>query len=331
VLVAAAAAVALFVREPHPVEKPRTTVENAAASSLRETTAGGRVRIGGVVATAGHVLHEGDAIEVEGTRAVLERPSKVTWLIEQGSGDALAQARVKSAGESLVLGLDRGVIEAQVVPVPSGEAFAVDIASGEHLARVAVHGTHLRVTRKDSHVTVDLTEGVVAIGVPPSVGVTEGTVVTAPAHVEFDVDDLRTIAIDRAVSSVRAAIPLGPRKVAPVPVLETSAAVAASSPVPPPSASAGKVVHSKAAPALAPRSVVVAAVRECAAASSRPGDVHVTVTSVLHLAVSSAGAVESARFVPPLSPEVQSCTAEKIYKLRLAETGAVTVPIEFGY
>src|SRR5439155_1470159 len=136
----------------------------------------------GLPASAGHALRTGDVLEADGARAVLERPRKVAWLLEGGNSSPAAsgRARVKSAGESLVLALDDGAIEAQVTPVPSGEAFAVDIASGTSLVRVAVHGTHLRVSRSGSRVVVDLTEGVVSIGVPPRTGSTYGTLVTAP-------------------------------------------------------------------------------------------------------------------------------------------------------
>ena len=60
--------------------------------------------------------------------------------------------------------LDDGAFEAQVTPVPSGEAFAVDVATPTSIVRIAVHGTHLRVARAGTRVTVDLTEGVVSIG-----------------------------------------------------------------------------------------------------------------------------------------------------------------------
>ena len=77
---------------------------------------------------------------------------------------------------ALVLALQAGAVEAQVVPVPNGEAFAVDVGR----SRVAVHGTHLRVARVGEHVVVDLSEGVVSLGEAPRVGSTLGTLVTAP-------------------------------------------------------------------------------------------------------------------------------------------------------
>src|SRR5439155_97308 len=54
-----------------------------------------------------------------------------------------------------------------------------------------------------------LTEGVVAVGVIPQAGLTEGTVVTAPAHVEFETADVgASLRIDRTPTSVRAPVPL---------------------------------------------------------------------------------------------------------------------------
>ncbi|HVH41645.1 MAG TPA: hypothetical protein VM925_04860, partial [Labilithrix sp.] len=292
------------------------------------------------IATPGYVVRLGDAIEAEGVRAVFERSRKVTWLLEQSGGEAVSRVRVKSVGEPLVLGLEQGAVEAQVVPVPMGEAFAVDIASGTSLVRVAVHGTHLRVARAGHRVVVDLTEGVVSIGVPPRTGVTYGTLVTAPAHVELDVTDLGTLRVDHDLASVRAAIPLGGHEPPPTLAARPDIVPAPSPPAPvtaPPPASPGKGAPARPEPPpgsrapLSPREAIVAAVRDCAAARSRSGDVHVTVTSDLRLRVSAAGAVESAQFVPPLLPDVQSCAAQVIYKIRLEEPGLVTIPIEFSY
>jgi hypothetical protein len=265
----------------------------------------------------------------------------------------VGRARVKSAGESLVLGLDDGAIEAQVTPVPSGEAFAVDVATPTSIVRVAVHGTHLRVARAGTRVTVDLTEGVVSIGAPPRMGTTYGTLVTAPAHVELDATDLQgTLRVDHTPSAVRPAIPLvshepvaaarpelppaSPRDVKPaVPGREREPLAARPAAVPRPSPTdpeppVAKIDPTKPPPP--PREVIAAAVRDCAASRSRPSDVRVTVTSSLRLKVGAGGGVESAQFDPPLLPEIQACAAAAIYKAKLAETDAtVTIPIEFSY
>jgi ferric-dicitrate binding protein FerR (iron transport regulator) len=360
-VLAAAAAIALFVKN-----EPSTGIVSEGASSsadrdltasaLRESVGPGVVSVGGLPAAAGHVLRTGDVLEANGARAVLERARKVTWLLEAGNaeGSQLGRARVKSAGESLVLGLDDGAIEAQVTPVPSGEAFAVDIASGSSLVRVAVHGTHLRVSRSGSRVVVDLTEGVVSIGTPPRSGSTYGTLVTAPSHVEFDAADLdHTLRVDHAPSAVRAAVPLAshdtfasgnaaPRADAPPATPIDTSAPAAPATVPRPTAvsrpaadpsrveTAGKT---DSVPALPPREAIAAAVRACAAQRSRPENVRVTVSSSLKLKIASGGDVETARFDPPLLPEIQACAANAIYKAKLQDAAgdSVTIPIDFSY
>jgi hypothetical protein len=342
---AAAAAVAVFVRRDRDVALTggavATSNESASASSLRATEGAGDVRIGGVVATPGYVVRANDAIDVESARAVFERPRKVSWLLEQdGTQGAPAHVRVKSAGEPLVLGLDHGVIEAQVVPVSVGEAFAVDVATDHGLVRVAVHGTHLRIARSGNRVVIDLTEGVVAIGVPPRTGVTYGTTVAAPAHVELDATNLATLRIDHTPASVRAAVPLGGHELArPDMTSPSTHAAQLASPAPtvpakeanPRSEDVSAVKRDPPKVPVHAREAISAAVRQCAIARGRSGDVHVTVSSSLRLRVSAKGVVESAQFSPPLLPDVQSCAAEAIYKTKLEETGLVTIPIQFSY
>ncbi len=357
--IAAAAAVALFVNK-QPTVAPTTSpsvvaqAESAAVSSLRATEGAGEVRVGGASVKAGHLLRAGDVLEADNARAVLERPRKVMWLLERAddkeAAPTIARARVKGAAESLVLGLEDGAIEAQVTPVPAGEAFAVDVASGEKVVRVAVHGTHLRVARFGSKVTVDLTEGVIAIGAPPKSGITIGTSVTAPAHVEYDVNDLEgTLKIDHNVGKVRAAVslaakertavaekdppsvalgaPAAPKPTTPVATLAKPAPIPRPTDLPPPPA---KPDPTK--PVVPPREAIAAAVRDCAKSYTRPSDVRVTVTSTLRVKVAANGDIETAQFDPPLLPEIQTCAAPYIYKEKLeARPGAVSIPIEFSY
>jgi len=369
VVFAAAAAVTVFVRREAGPTGPVTATPTATtpspgevvaadrgvASELRGAEGSGVVRVEGRSAAAGQVLRAGDRLEADGARAVLERAGKVSWLLESdrdlAQAPPLARAEVKAAGESLVLALEQGVIEAQVTPVLSGEAFAVDVAAGTDVVRVAVHGTHLRVTRRGTKVMVDLTEGVVSIGLPPRSGLTVGALVTAPAHVELDVRDVAgSIRVDHEASRVRAAIPLGPSR---------SSTTAAGGPhaADPAKAPSDRHAAPAASPGLAPgvprpanlpaapsrldpsaprvpaRDAIAAAVRQCAARHAQSGDVRVTVTSTLRLRVAPSGAVESARFDPPLLPDIQTCAAPAIYESRLdpAEGDTATVPIAFSY
>jgi hypothetical protein len=343
---AAAAAIAVVVRKDRdaPLLEPITSDRvEAVAGALRATEGAGEVRVGGLTAAAGQVLRAGDVLEADGARAVLERARKVTWLLEPG-GPSVARARVKGAGEALVVALEDGAIEAQVSPVPSGEAFAVDVATGARVVRVAVHGTHLRVARAGSRVAVDLSEGVVSIGVPPRTGSTVGTLVTAPAHVEFDAADLDgTLKVDHAAAAVRAPVPLVHHDpvaaLAKDPPADKGTVHPVQAPTPAPTAlrptanqpSIPSVAAEPPKPALPPREAIAAAVRDCAATKSRAGEVRVTVTSTLKLQVGPGGVVESAQFVPPLQPEIQTCAASAIYRAKLDEPGLATIPIEFSY
>lgn len=185
---------------------------SAAALTSHEGTAA--VRVGGVVADNGREIVNGEAVDTAGGRAVFvstkpgdPRDVRATWELE-----ARTHVDVKRAASPLVLALGTGAVEAQVTPVPNGEAFAIDV----NAVRVAVHGTHLRVARgAGDHVVVDLTEGVVSIGIAPRVGSTTGTLVTAPAHIELDahpgVSDeelAASVRVDRSPSAIRAAVQL---------------------------------------------------------------------------------------------------------------------------
>jgi hypothetical protein len=363
VVLAAAAIVALFARPKPTISEsgPVAEVEREQASSLRATEPfSGQVRVNGSMASSGYVVRAGDTIDVTDTRAIFERTRKVTWLLEQEPDGSRAPAavktptpaaaRVSAAGQPLVVGLEHGVVEAQVAPVSEGEAFAVDVATERGVVRVAVHGTHLRVARAGNHVVVDLTEGVIAIGIPPKSGMTTGTVVKAPAHVELDATDLASLRVDHAPESVRAAVSLpveGLTKVAtalssesanaqpPHPTSVVSvAALPAKGPRPSPEDQNIAAPTKVEAPTTiaSPRDAISAAVRHCAARVARPSEVRVTVTSNLRLRVSSTGVVESAQFTPPLLPEIQSCAAQAIYKTKLeTETGIVTIPLEYSY
>ncbi|MBX3229586.1 MAG: FecR domain-containing protein [Labilithrix sp.] len=313
------------------------TTETPALAALEASSfTGGELHVGGALAQPGFTIHEGDALSVAKGRASLERAGAVSWLIEPDDDGVAARARVTSAGKPLVLSLEHGAIEAQVTPVKEGEAFAVDVATLSGVVRIAVHGTHLRVARAGDRVVVDLTEGVIAIGVAPKHGMTTGTSVTAPAHVELDARDLATLRIDDAPAVVRAPIPLGePATAAAASAAAPHASVAAAAPATPPKPSA-KVDAPKPPAKVPARDAIIAAVRQCAGSHAKSsGAVRVTVTSELTLTLAPTGEVKLAKFSPPLPPEVQTCAAATIYKTRVDEhtaaSGTLSVPLEFSY
>jgi hypothetical protein len=239
--------------------------------------------------------------------------------------------------------------------VRSGEAFAVDVEG----SRVAVHGTHLRVARSGDHVTVDLNEGVVAVGNAPRVGSVIGTLVTAPAHAEFAAVDLAgTLVVGHETAEVRPPVALGPSAHAsPVAVEATPVAVEGRPASPPqvPSVSSGPagvaarpaavhvegrpsavaVASAEPAPAVPsqvnpdPEHALESAVRACMDQRPPAENVTVLVSTTLHLELADDGAVRTARFDPPVAPDVNSCAAAVIYRTRFPHGGSATIPVDF--
>jgi ferric-dicitrate binding protein FerR (iron transport regulator) len=328
-LVAAAAIVAVVVGktgEPGAEEVATSETAGTVVSFL-----GDPVLVDGKPAGTGATLRLGDVIETRGGQATVDRPGKLTLTLEPGT-----RTVVTHVNGALVLALERGAVEAQVVPVSSGEAFAVDVAG----SRVAVHGTHLRVARaseRDARVVVDLNEGVVAVGEAPRLGSVVGTLVNAPAHVEYDAADpagsLKQTHDPAAVrppartEMVATAPPLAFRPEPPV----THPAAPAAEPRPEshPSSGMASKPSSPAADANA-ESAVAAAVRACMANRPSADNVTVVVSTTLHLDLFDDGSVRAARFDPPVAPDVNACAAQAIYRERFDHGGAAAIRVDFS-
>jgi hypothetical protein len=334
---AALAIVALKAREPRSLDPAERAFALDEAGSILEVDDDGGALLNGRPAKAGATLRLGDVIEARG-QVTVGRPGKLTFVVERGS-----RATVAHVQGSLVLALSQGAIEAQVVPVASGEALAVDIGP----SRVAVHGTHLRVARAGDQVMVDLSEGVVAVGDAPRVGSTLGELVTAPAHAEFTATDARgTLRVTHDPSAVRAPAALGASaqlKPLPLPLLAPAAArkgeageanneapsTSAGSPRAEPHPAANPPAGATAAPTADPNAqfAVAAGVRACMSERLHIDDVTVVVSTTLYLQLQDDGSVRAARFDPPVAPDVNACAAQSIYRARFTHAGAVTIPI----
>ncbi|HEY8038651.1 MAG TPA: FecR domain-containing protein [Polyangiaceae bacterium] len=334
---AVAAAVALVVgkaRDSRSLDAVQETADDGAGSIVGIDGAG-EVLIDGRPVAVGAALHLGDVVEARGAQATIDRPGKLTLVVERGS-----KATVTHVQGALVLALLEGAVEAQVVPVPSGEAFAVDVDR----SRVAVHGTHLRVARAGDHVVVDLNEGVVSIGAAPRIGSTLGSLVTAPAHMEFTAAVPEgTLTVSHEGADVRAPLALSTAQT-------KGAAVAFAPPAQPklepsephPSAALAAAARGEARPAAPPpatpaapaidpdaEGTITGTVRWCMAERPRAENVTVVVNTTLRLELSADGAVRSARFDPPVAPDVNACAVQTIYKTRFAHGGSVAIPIDF--
>jgi hypothetical protein len=74
---------------------------------------------------------------------------------------------------------------------------------------------------------------------------------------------------------------------------------------------------------------VQAAVLACLRERPRGENVTVVVNTTLYLEVGEDGAVRTARFDPPVVPDVNECAAAAIYKARFPRPGPVAIPVEF--
>jgi hypothetical protein len=354
---AVAAAVAVFVgkRAAHRSldvatcdETPCDGVPPAKASALVTHSGNGTILVGDRPASGGEELHAGDFLETRGAVAYLERGAKaITWDVEDQSRIRVTSPQTGTSA-ALVVALERGALEAQVTPVPSGEAFAVDVAAADGRAsRVAVHGTHLRVARVEAagsvKVVVDLNEGVVSIGVPPRAGSTYGALVTAPAHVELEPQDpAGTLVVSHRPTDVRPAVDLAAAIAA-----ASGASVLPAAPghgtAPAASALAAAPLYSptvpKASPAPPPEppvdpnapETISRAVKDCMALHAPPADAQlkVSVSTVLELHLTERGLPDLARFDPPLPKGVQDCASAVIYKTRFASGGTTRIRFDF--
>jgi hypothetical protein len=346
VVVSAAAAVALVLgraSEMRPLESVHAVFDEPAGTVVA-VEGDGDLLVNGKPAAVGATLRLDDVVEARGAaRATVERSGKVTFMLERGTRTVVEHVR-----GALVLALERGSVEAQVVPVLRGEAFAVDVGH----ARVAVHGTHLRVERQHGNagpsrsgdlVVVDLSEGVVSVGQAPRIGSTTGILVTAPAHAEFAADDAQgTLTVTHDLAQVRAPVALGPmaqaRVAAPppaqaAPAAHVEAGERAPAAVPParsePRATSGggsglSVLADPNADA-----ALAAAVRACFAERPSAANVTVSVSTTLHLTLHGDGTVRGARFDPPVAPDVNACAAQSIYRTRFTHGGTADIAVDF--
>jgi ferric-dicitrate binding protein FerR (iron transport regulator) len=313
-----------------PFEAPGTAaIENA--GSLVAIEGNDPVLVDGNPIACGAALRLGDVLETGGARVSVERPGKVALTLEPGTKTVVTHVQ-----GALILALERGAVEAQVVPVAAGEAFAVDVGG----SRVAVHGTHLRVAREGHQVVVDLTEGVVSVGAAPRAGSLLGPVVNAPAHIEFlATDPSGSLQVTHDPSAVRT--PAETQSPAPASRSGTSqpsasTAARASSPLGEArtegrsaAATFSKPVAASLSPEPSPEEAISNAVRACMAERPRADNVTVVVSTTLHLDLADDGTVRFARFDPPVAPDVNSCSAQAIYRERFGHGGAVSIPIDF--
>ena len=78
-----------------------------------------------------------------------------------------------------------------------------------------------------------------------------------------------------------------------------------------------------------PEEVTANAVRACMAERPRADNVTLIMSTTLHLDLADDGTVRAARFDPPVAADVNTCSAQAIYRQRFAFGGAVAIAIDF--
>lgn len=357
-LCAAAAAIALGVS----AASPRGAAPAALAPQGHVIDVGAVALAPGKAGAAGardlRTLADGDVIEANDAPVTFARSGLVAWTLAPHSA-----VRVRTMGDGVsgvghTLALARGSIRAEVVPRDPEEglveAFAVEAAG----TRVAVHGTAFSVTIVDGRAVVDVEHGAVAVGPIGHHGTTTGHLLVGPSRASFSLDGGHSARMLPREPELIAALapPRGPEPVAvPAPQGEPAAEVARPAPpehgaaAPPPAPVAARALEAPVAavveapapvpvePAPAPAAPPVLTVGSVQASLDHcfrrvlPGSssVQIQLSSTLRFQLASDGKVLSARFDPPLKPELQSC-AEGILAGRFA-AGPTTldVPVSF--
>jgi hypothetical protein len=346
---ALAAGVLFLLGRPAPEALPGNLAPPAIAFTSKGGPKGGTLRTDSND-PAGFVV--GDTVEVADAAIVFERaaeapgqPRRAIWAVDPTGESTGARLKVSKADATLVLSLERGAVEADVTPVRNGEAFAIDVTGAAGTTRIAVHGTHLRVSKKGDVITVDLTEGVIALGAPRD-GRTEGREILAPAHVELVAgtdpakaqvaqDHVRTAWTLDAIAEGRS--PSSPFPSHVPSAQSTGAGAPTAVPKHPPTLAPSVAPAPSAAPIVAlsegaARTAIQVDMKRCAAqASGKTGGVAISVESTLSVDVRADGTVSGTRFDPPLSPAIQQCAAQAVLARHIEGPRSFTVPVKFDY
>jgi hypothetical protein len=293
-------------------------------------------------------LRAGDVIEAGDAPVTFARAGLAAWTLAPGS-----VARVRSMGGSGGVGhtvaLERGSIRAEVTPRDPAEglveAFAVEVGS----TRVAVHGTAFSVTIEGAQAVVDVDHGAVAVGPVGNRGATTGHLLVGPSRAVFSLDGGRSARFVDRVAAPAATAGLAGLDGAHSP---TPIRLAAANEVPnvvapaaaPLAAKPGQPQHPAAKPqaeepvvvaAVEPPALTVGAVRarldQCFRRTYEPGSsaVGISISSTLRLELNADGSVRSARFDPPVKPELTACAGGAIGG-KFADGGrTVDVPVTF--
>jgi len=252
----------------------------------------------------GRGLIQGQDLEAGREPLIVNHPGVAKWTLAPGG-----KALLVSKGAHLTVQLDTGHLEANVIPSPQPESFAVEVGA----LRVAVHGTSFAVNKEDDSVEVVVHSGTVVVGPRGKPGHTSGTLLYAPARQRFAANAIVPTTEPARVNSV-AAVESGS--------LQRGKFGAASAAARSSDGQASKPAVNDNVP-LPERPIrveiesAVDTVRAAAArcfADAKGGDpshesrVMVRVDTELTVTITPSGTIGETTFVPPIPAEIQACT-----------------------
>jgi hypothetical protein len=236
----------------------------------------------------------------------VEHPGRASWVLAPGS-----RGRVLSTSGVLRIALERGSLDAEVLPSPGAltqpqapaESFIVEAQGTE----VAVHGTRFRVTLTGERTRVAVRQGQVVVR---PLGQHVGTTLAAGMSAEFRAGVVEPAALRPERPASAASAPAG--KAAP-----KVAASSRNSPAPAPSSSPS---HAPSASSVeSALRAITERVQDCFRRhTSGPSDLDLELATELTFSVEPNGELLQADFEPPLAPAVEACVAAELEQLRLA-------------
>ncbi|HEY6723189.1 MAG TPA: FecR domain-containing protein [Polyangiaceae bacterium] len=294
--VALAAAVMLLVmsvREPAP--QPSADVPVLAVDSGTLTNA---------ATVDSDTLTEGRRFVAGAAGTSVKQPGLAEWLLTRGSS-----AEVKALHPAVVIQLQAGTLQAEVVPSAAPESFVVEVGG----LRVAVHGTVFSVTREGDDALVRVSEGVVSVG---RVGQEPTTLLRAPASARFAATGARAGVHHQRRGNV-SVVDAGALPPTASVVEELDASAELSLPKEPTFESVERGLA-------ATEDGLRACLREHAA---HTGSVKLSLHTRVTLKVDADGTLDEYRFVPPLAPAMHACVDRWFDDVRFSqsEVGALVI------
>ena len=242
----------------------------------------------------GDELAIGTAIATQDEARTLEHEKRARWTLGPHSSATLV-----TRGERLVVRLERGTLEAHIVPSTRPETFAVEAAD----VRVAAHGTVFRVALEDAAVAVSVEEGKVLVGPRVTPGV--GQLLAGPSAGRFTLQG--TPSEEKPTN-----VPARPAA--------RSGHVGAEAPAPLSSANGAERATPEEVDGALSRVAELAA-RCFSERTSASDGVRVTAHTALTFHAAPDGTITAVHFDPPLAPNVQACIDEGASALAVAVTG----------